>query len=142
MILYYQFLLTALHCYISLSSVFSQRHPAELRRNDDSEAVSVPAQGVLSKTAGKAVPSNWGQGQVKLQGHSSQTLSDDAKRGGEEEAQGADAFGDRAGEHVAETGAGGAPRMPEEVSGITSTGTHSPASLRNYQPSLKSAIQP
>ena len=114
---------------LSLSCVFSQRHPAEPRRNDNPEAISIPAQGVLSEIAGKAFPSKWGQDQIKLQGHRAQTLSDDAEGGGEEEAQGADAVRDRAGEHVAETGTGGAPRMPEKVPGITSTGAHTPASV-------------
>ena len=78
--------------HISFSSTHSQRLPAESRGNDGSEAVSLPAQGLVSETAGKTVPSNWGQDQVKLQGHRAQTLPDDAERGGEEEAQGADSL--------------------------------------------------
>lgn len=118
-----------------------QRHPAEPRRTDNAEAVPIPTQGLQSETAGKTVPAKWGQVQVDLQGHRTQTLSDDAERGAEEEAQGEDALGDRAGEHVAATGAGGAPRVSEKVQSVTGAGAHTPASLRSHQPPLHSAIQ-
>lgn len=128
--------------HFTLLYISSQRLPADLRRNDDPEAVSVPTEGLLSETAGKTVLSNWGQGEVKLQGHRAQTLPDDAEGGGEEEAQGADSLGDRAGEHAAETGAGGAPRMPEKVPGVAGASAHTSTSLRNRQPAPRSAVQP
>ncbi len=69
-----------------------------------SQGVSIPAQDVLYKAA-ETISSNCGQGQVQLQSDCAQTLSDDAEGRGEEEAQGSDALGDRAGELVAKTGA-------------------------------------
>lgn len=107
------------------------------RRRPESGRHDVPAQENLSEETRNAVPSDRRQRQADLKGHRPQTLPDDAQGGGEEAAQGADPLRDRAGEHPAQTGAGGAPGMPEKVPGLPGAGPHPPAPVRSDGPEVQ-----